>query len=601
MSDLSRSKVLLGVLALVGFTIAGFMMYSISYHYSIDRLWGHLLLFMWIGLWGGLLSLIAAFQKNRKFIAASTLSGAMLGMGFMPMPSFPLMFVGFLPLLWLVHQMLHGDTERKIRWLFAHAFNTFFIWNLISTWWVQNSSLGAGIFANVLNSIFMTLPVMLYYITYKRLGKRAAFMGIISYWMTFEIIHLNWDLTWPWLTLGNSFAHMPILVQWYEYTGVFGGTLWIWATNLMLADALLMKDANLLAFPKLLKKKWSIGFVLLFPILLSVGLYVNHKVSTDRPMSVLSVQPNFEAHYQKFSIPRDKQLAVYEDLTKKGLKEDTDYIIYPETCFFGIEYDNIRSNRAVTAFQEMVNSKPNLSMMLGLSTYKQFSSTEDTPESAFKRCAGSKCYYYDANNAAIQLTSNKNGKVPYYKKSKLVPGAEAMPFIGNIPFFKEYIIELGGAPMIKLGTQKERAIFKSIKGNIAPMICYESIFGDYVTGYIKKGAELLTVITNDSWWDNTAGHVQHMHLASLRAIETRRYVVRSANTGISCFINSRGDIYNKTDYAERASLHDTVYLRDDLTFYTQYGDLIGRISILLSGWLLFSLLAKGLQRKKEEA
>jgi hypothetical protein len=89
MSDLSRSKVLLGILALVGFTIAGFMMYSISYHYSIDRLWGHLLLFMWIGLWGGSLSLIAAFQKNRKFIAASTLSGVMLGMGFMPMPSFP--------------------------------------------------------------------------------------------------------------------------------------------------------------------------------------------------------------------------------------------------------------------------------------------------------------------------------------------------------------------------------------------------------------------------------------------------------------------------------------------------------------------------------
>ena len=85
---------------------------------------------------------------------------------------------------------------------------------------------------------------------------------------------------------------------------------------------------------------------------------------------------------------------------------------------------------------------------------------------------------------------------------------------------------------------------------MAPVICYESVYGEYSTGYIKKGAQAIFIMTNDGWWDNTAGHRQHLYFASLRAIEARRAIARSANTGISAFVNQRGDILQPTRYDE---------------------------------------------------
>ena len=187
--------------------------------------------------------------------------------------------------------------------------------------------------------------------------------------------------------------------------------------------------------------------------------------------------------------------------------------------------------------------------------------------------------------------------VEIYHKAKLVLGVETLPF-KFITKPLESLFDLGGTSG-SLGTSKEPVNFEVGKAKIAPTICYESIYGDYVTDYVKEGAEALFVITNDGRWDNSNGHRQHMYLSSLRAIENRRYVVRSANTGISCFINSRGDIYHPSSYDEAIAIRDEIYLNHKITFYTLYGDLIGRISILVSIWLLVSMLANGLRGGRE--
>jgi apolipoprotein N-acyltransferase len=99
-----------------------------------------------------------------------------------------------------------------------------------------------------------------------------------------------------------------------------------------------------------------------------------------------------------------------------------------------------------------------------------------------------------------------------------------------------------------LGRDKERLAIPDEQHYYvaAPVICYESIYSDYITDYIRKGANLLTIMTNDGWWDNTPGYRQHMNYARLRAIETRRWIARSANTGISCFIDPAGNVYPTT-------------------------------------------------------
>lgn len=599
----TQIRLIIGTISLL---IATYIGYDLSNLYAQETLWGQRVLWFWLFVWTSVLSFFGQFistlaQKN-KLLAASTLSGVLLGGGFMPMPTFFLMFVGFVPLLW-VEDVVAKERETASKWtIFKFAFNTFLIWNLLSTWWIQNSSFVAGMLGNTLNAVFMCIPFVFYHVTKKRMGQRAANLGFLTYWMTFEIGHLTWDLSWPWLTLGNSFAHLPSLVQWYEFTGVFGGSLWILGLNIWIANGLFnywSTEHPSNAIQDIVIKPMTAFIV---PVLLSLAMYYTHDIemTTRQSTEIVSIQPNYEPHYEKFSISQNEQFAHFMQLTKKAITNKTAYVLFPETSFRGIEVDKLENSPITKQLRAFVGTQPNLNLITGLSAYRLYQEGETRPNNVYTYCNDdqTRCQYLDSHNAAIQLNSTTK-EIPYYKKSKLVPGAESMPYIGNIPFFKSFILDLGGAPGLSLGIQDKRAVFHSKQGVVAPLICYESIYGDYVTDYVREGAEALFVITNDGWWDNSNGHRQHMYLSSLRAIENRRYVVRSANTGISCFINSRGDIYHPSKYNEAIAIRDEIYLNDEITFYTLYGDLIGRISILVSIWLLVSMLANALRGGRE--
>src|SRR5690606_25296337 len=140
------------------------------------------------------------------------------------------------------------------------------------------------------------------------------------------------------------------------------------------------------------------------------------------------------------------------------------------------------------------------------------------------------------------------------------------------------------------GSQEEPSVFYSASGiGVAPVICYESIWGNYVAEFIKKGAQFIAVTTNDGWWGNTSGKDQHLLYAKLRAIENRRWVVRSANTGISAFINQRGDIVQKSTWWTPTALSQEINLNEELTFYTRSGDLIVYLC-LLTGLISIGLI-----------
>jgi apolipoprotein N-acyltransferase len=568
-----------------------------------ELLWQQQPLWFWLLLWGGFLAFFGGryvrHEKSWHLVGASSATGVLLAGGFMPMPTFFLLFVAFVPLLWAEHQVDKAK-EGTDQWaIFKLAFNAFFIWNLLSTWWIQNSSFIGGIVGNSLNAVFMCFPFLFYHITKHHMGQRGANLGFIAYWMTFEIGHLTWDLSWPWLTLGNAFAHLPILVQWYEFTGVFGGGLWILWLNIAVANRLLpigIKQYESRSFGTW----WKPTAGIIVPILVSLILYNQHNPSSSQKTAeVVAVQPNYEPHYKKFRVSRNQQFQHFTRLSQTALTDSTDYLVFPETSFGGINAEELPNTSIVKNLRTFLVSYPQTQLVTGLSARLIYAENESKPAHVFVYCNEnrSRCQYIDAHNAAVQLSANEE-KIPYYKKSKLVPGAEIMPFIGGLEVFRNLVLDLGGVPGVSLGRQEQRIAFSSPNGVVAPLICYESIYGDYVTDYVKEGAQALFVITNDGWWGNTIGHRQHLYLSSLRAIETRRYVVRSANTGVSCFINSRGDIYQESSYDEEVALRDTIYLRDEQTFYVRYGDLLGRISILVSIWLVISMLSNGLRGKR---
>ncbi|HOZ86260.1 MAG TPA: apolipoprotein N-acyltransferase, partial [Bacteroidia bacterium] len=192
--------------------------------------------------------------------------------------------------------------------------------------------------------------------------------------------------------------------------------------------------------------------------------------------------------------------------------------------------------------------------------------------------------YFDAFNTGLML--DKQG-LQIYHKSKLVPGVERMPFPALFKPLEKFAINMGGT-MGSLGMQDERGVFTDESGKtvIAPVICYESVYGDYLTEYIRKKANLIFIITNDGWWEDTPGYVQHLNYARLRAIENRRQIARSANTGTSCFIDEFGNISDATNWWEEAVIEKDMYINNDLTFFSRFGDLLSYVSVIFSILLL---------------
>ena len=235
-----------------------------------------------------------------------------------------------------------------------------------------------------------------------------------------------------------------------------------------------------------------------------------------------------------------------------------------------------------------------MSFLSGISMYERFNDPGRVREQTNQLGPND---WYDDYNSAFMISANDS--VHFYHKSKLVVGVENFPYQEVLrPLLGNVMIDLGGTVAMKT-TQEKRATFEITSSEeVGPIICYESVYGDFVTGYVNEGANFLAIITNDAWWGNTQGHKQHLSYARLRAIENRRSIARSANTGISAFINEKGEITSTLGYEEQGALRGEVTLNDRVTFYTRFGDYIARISLFLALFIfLFAIVPWKRSRK----
>jgi apolipoprotein N-acyltransferase len=393
-------------------------------------------------------------------------------------------------------------------------------------------------------------------------------------WVSMEYLHLNWDLSWPWLTLGNGFANAVDVVQWYEYTGFLGGSLWV-----LLMNVLLFRLAKI----KTTKAMFLSLAVLIFPLLFSYSLIADVK-SKDQ-LKVLIVQPNVDPYTDKFSVGYEQQLADFIALAKTELTQETEFLLGPETALLeGIWENKIEATYSIRAFRELQKEYRNLNILVGASTRKMFSHGEE--KTATARQIRNENIFYDAYNSAIFIPDS--GLVKVYHKTKLVPGVEKMPYPNILDKLAALAVDLGGISG-SLGSENKAHQFVVNNKIITPLICYESIYGD-----LQKGkTNLITIITNDGWWKNTAGYKQHFEYARLRAIEQRKTIVRSANTGISGVINPNGAVLESTNWDETICIAADVELNNEITFYSIFGDYIGRLSVFVAAMLLIVAFVKG--------
>ncbi|GJM59483.1 apolipoprotein N-acyltransferase [Persicobacter diffluens] len=510
------------------------------------------------------------------------------------MPLTFLIFLIFVPIFVLREETVGKKIKRAGLKFFGWTYLTCFIWNASTTWWVWNATPEGAMGMLVANSFLMTLPILAWSFVRKRMPEFWSYVALMLFWLAFENIHLNWGLSWPWLNLGNAFAKRYQWVQWYEITGAAGGTIWVLIMNMLIYRILFYGGALYKGQFRHISLSYALIFGLSLPIGISYFIYNNFEEQGEE-VEFIAMQPNIDPYSEKFQnsenfIPFAQQLQRFIQLSEEKITDSTRFLLWPESAldkvFSEKQFSTYAEGRTIYKFKEKY---PQLNLLTGLTSYQQYGQMEEKPtETArFQPNMG----YYDVYNAGLFL--NEKMERQFYHKSKLVPGVETTPYPWLFDFLTQTVFNLGGTTG-NFGKQQERSVFyNSDSIGIAPSICYESIYGDFMAQYIRNGAHYIAIITNDGWWRNTPGHIQHLQYASLRAIENRRSIARSANTGISAFVNQRGDILQPTDYWVQDVIRGSLKANTAFTFYTLNGDYLGRTAQWMALFFFLAAFVRG--------
>ena len=507
--------------------------------------------------------------------------------------------VGLLPLL-LMERL---STAHKTKHFWWWHYGTFVLWNAVTTWWVGEATVGGAVFAILANALQMSLVFGSFRWVKRRTAGVLPYLYLAAAWIAWERYYLTIaQISWPWLVLGNAFADTTGLVQWYSVLGTLGGSLWVWASNLSLFGLMVaLSDGRMASWNAKARLAAFGGTVLALagPMLWSACLDFKEE---GKPVEVIIGQPNYDP-YEKFeSLTQQQQDARYLNLLEGAdwSSQESVLVLAPETFTSRMFTDAVEGHETFLRLQDFLQRHPQASFIYGASSFERQLSR--TPP---HRCAydmgeqpGGVHEWILTHNTAVLTDSS--GRYSLYHKSKLVVGTELTPYPGFfIPLERLVARMMGvqGGLMAKNVGQKEIACLPFTAGAVGTAICYESVYGDFCAGYVRKGARLLAVITNDAWWGNTPGYRQHLNYSRLRAIETRRWVARCANTGISAIIDPRGRLLAQTPWWESALLQGEVQLLQGESFFVRYGDMTGRAAVFLWALLLAAAVFRG-QRPK---
>ena len=559
-------------------------------------------------------------MKRISRISLALLSGLLIAASWPTNGFTPLIFIAFVPLIFLQDkigsQQVNETTSQKVGSVFGLSFLTFLVWNALTTWWVWNSTPAGSIAMMLLNSTFMATTFWLYHFTRKKIfNNKKGYFLLILFFLAFENLHLNWQLNWPWLNIGNVFSHNHTWVQWYEFTGIAGGTVWVLLANLLFYNVIrsVSQQGNKSTSQRVVSVVYFLAIVFV-PIIISKIMYNSYEEKGE-DVEIVVVQPNIDPYNEEFTISAAENLNRNFIVAEPLITDKTRFVVSPESSI----QENVWIERLGSYYSirelKLFSRNNNITYVIGASTYGMASDRKDF---AARKFYDADEYYYAYNSA---LSINDTSDIQIHQKSKLTPGVEMMPSWWFLRPIKNLAIDLRGT-VGTLKSEDKATIFsyerqhgnettrqrdnettrgkdlESKKYNVAPLICYESVFGGYVTEFAREGANLIFVITNDGWWGDTQGHRQHFEMSKLRAIENRRSIARSANTGISGFINQRGDVIEQSNYWEPIALRNTLNVNDEITFYSQHGDYLYRIASLIAVLLLCFSFVKSIMIKR---
>ena len=540
-------------------------------------------------------------KENIILWGLSIMSAIMMSVPFLVPHTGLLALFGLIPLLC----MERIATINMKRHIWVYHYTTFVLWNAITTFWVCNATLGGGLFAIFANAFQMSVIFGLFRLSKKKFSGALPYIFLMVAWIAWERFYFDAEISWPWLVMGNSFAQSTWAIQWYEYTGTLGGSLWIWASNLGLFGLMVaFSDNSWASFNRKARTAALTGIAatLVLPIIASsiIGSRYKDAMSDGKQLDVLIVQPNIDPYNKFTAMSQADQNNLFLQAAESILQErrgDTTaaplLVIAPETFTPDIVTNNIPSSRTWKTFVSFLKEYPNTSLLFGASSHSYIQSGEAPSHTARNHGDG---LWSESHNSALMIDGT--GRTEIFHKNKLVVAVEKTPYPAIFCPIDDKLggvmgrcIGQGGAEVLHVASDLGKDI------PVGCAICYESVFGEYYTEYVRKGAQAMSIITNDAWWGDTPGYRQHLSYASLRAIETRRAIARCANTGISAIISPSGEILQPTPWWEPAVISSQIPLRDDITFFVSHGDIVGRICNFIFILLLLALGVRFLSKK----
>lgn len=521
-------------------------------------------------------------KQRRKERLLLILSGIILGISFPPFP-FPitlLIFVGLIPYFIVIKRRTTLASISRATFLFSLVFS------LITIYWVGSWSseadpylMLAGVALLLVYPCVMLIPSTLFYLTRKVFPKFDAIWFFPLFWVTLEYLLTQTDLRFPWLLLGHGLAKFNLFIQGADIVGTNGLSLIAAYLNVLLFKSFFEKNSE-----EKFRLKPLLIAVFIFLCMMIYGIY---KTSTfrisERKVRIGIVQPNLNP-WDKWSTGNLSDLLnMYLTLSQKCVDEGAEVILWPETALpvyaFGGTYPMVENS--IYNFLDTNN----VSLLTGMPDIIYDLNQNNIPEDS--KYSGPGNYYYRTYNAVLGLNPGSRS-IQRYGKMKLVPLGERVPFVDQFAFLGDLLKWGVGITGWNIG--KDTTVFK-IKNEkidtikVGGLVCYESVDPVFVTAFVQKGAELITVVTNDSWYGKSSGPYQHKDFAMLRAVENRRSVVRCANGGVSCIINAKGNILAETEMFEKTTLVGEVPLQDEKTFYSENPLIVPILCSVFSFWI----------------
>ncbi len=537
-------------------------------------------------------SILNIDTSKRFFIILSLSSAILLGISFPPFQFGVIACVAFVPFLIL------ADSIESYGRFFRYAYFTFFVFSMLALYWVGGFTHGkdpylmiAGVALYLWEPLVLSIPAMVYFFVRKSLKSKYSVLAFPFIWITMEGLYALGELAFPWLTLGNTQTYNLEKIQFADITGVYGISFWVLVLNVL--TYFLVKDVQSGILPK---NRYYLAAVILMVYLLpnfyrvDEHSFQNHE---GKKINVGIVQPNVDP-WNKWEnantfLGRWMQSKHYLDLIGKHINKDIDLVVLPESAILlnlPAHYEQMQE------FKTVIDSL-NVSVISGYVRVQYYEPENAPPTSSAIKGSNIR---YDSFNSIMFVEPNSKD-VQSYSKMRLVPFAERIPYANKVPFLIEPL--RWGVGISNWGLANDSTIFesKNFGSKFISMVCYESIFPEFISHFVNNGAEFLVFITNDSWWGNTSGARQHNQYAVLRAIENRRWVVRCANGGISSFVDPMGGMFDQTQMYTEAYISHQIEPLKNKTFYSIHGDWIARICASITIFILLISIGYGFFRK----